>query len=242
MRLYFKPFLGLTIFTVIGLSILISLGTWQYHRLQWKTQLLADVETAIHAAPFTAISQIGTALDENAPIDFRRVEVTLLRRADDPVFYVYAPIKQALFWRPYEVARTQRGGRIFAAFDPIDDAAKSDGVVAQSGPFQIAGYVRLARAKTRGQAKSTPKANRWFGFNPMAGSENDWNVLSGGGVETRYYIDVVPKVTQASALPVKRPNIRNNHFDYMLTWYSLALVLLIFYVLLHRRQNRLGLR
>jgi len=241
MRLYFKPFLGLTIFTLIGLAILLSLGTWQYHRLQWKTQLLEDVETAVNAAPFTSISQIGSALDNEAPIDFRRVEATLYTQVGDRVFYVFTPTKQKLLWRPFTLIGSNSGTRLFAAFAPISDTEKSEGLVRQNSKTQIAGYVRLARKKTRGQVKSTPETNRWFGFNPLANTENDWGELSGGGVETRYYIDIEPGVTQASELEIKRPNIRNNHFDYMLTWYGLALVLLIFYILLHRRAGRLGL-
>ena len=58
----------------------------------------------------------------------------------------------------------------------------------------------------------------------------------------RYYIDVVPGVTQAAELPLKRPNIRNNHLDYMLTWYGLALALLVIYLILHAQRGRLGLR
>jgi len=49
-------------------------------------------------------------------------------------------------------------------------------------------------------------------------------------------------MTSAQGLPPKRPEIANNHFDYMLTWFSLAIILLIFYVLIHIRDGRAGRR
>ena len=55
----------------------------------------------------------------------------------------------------------------------------------------------------------------------------------------RFYIDTVPGASDADLLPLKRPDIRNNHLDYMLTWYSFAVILLIIYFILHRRAGRL---
>ena len=58
----------------------------------------------------------------------------------------------------------------------------------------------------------------------------------------RYYVDRVPGALDASLLPPKRPDIRNNHFDYMLTWYGLAIVMLIIYGVMHHREGRLSWR
>lgn len=41
-------------------------------------------------------------------------------------------------------------------------------------------------------------------------------------------------------LPVLLPDIRNNHRDYMWTWFSLAGLLIIFYGLIHYRAKRLS--
>ena len=72
----FRPFAGLTLMTLIALAILLTLGTWQYNRLKWKTQLLADVEIASQSAPFTSYGAINRTKDAGAPIDFRRVSLS----------------------------------------------------------------------------------------------------------------------------------------------------------------------
>jgi len=249
MRLYFRPFPGLTVFTLIGVSILIALGTWQYQRWHWKTALLSEIENAVTAPAFTQISDVQSALNTGVPIDFRRIEVPLSSDVNAPVFFVYSPQKSALFWRPYMPVDID-GVRVFAAFDPVTDAGRDAFRPPELNTVSFAGYVRLARGKIRGQAKSTPSANRWFGFNPLQGSPLDWAVLSGADlgeasradIDTRYYIDLVSGVSRAGDLPIKRPAIRNNHFDYMLTWYGLALTLCVIYLILHRRHGRLRFR
>ena len=42
---------GLHIATLIGLAVLIALGTWQLQRLAWKEALIASIETRMKSAP-----------------------------------------------------------------------------------------------------------------------------------------------------------------------------------------------
>ena len=49
MRFHFRPVL--TIAVLIGLSILIGLGSWQVRRLQWKQDLIAKIEARVSAEP-----------------------------------------------------------------------------------------------------------------------------------------------------------------------------------------------
>ena len=44
MSVTFRPMPWLTVITAVMLTVLISLGVWQYQRLAWKTDLLAEVE------------------------------------------------------------------------------------------------------------------------------------------------------------------------------------------------------
>lgn len=90
--------------------------------------------------------------------------------------------------------------------------------------------------------KPNRQTNRWFKFNQT----DDW-----GDEQMRlsHYIEidgVLPfntadgGVSAATALPIRRPTIRNNHRDYMLTWFSFAGLLIIFYLLIHKRAGRLS--
>ena len=240
MRLHFRPFPGLTIFTVISLIILIILGTWQYQRLQWKTAYLAEVEQAVTAAPFTSLAAVETALQSGTPVDFSRIEFDGEIIGGQTPYLVYSRRKTELSWRPF-VAVEATGRAVFAGLNPIPDSARDTVMTTQSEAVRLAGYVRMWQPMDRGVPDSTPDKNRWFSFNPLPETAN-WAESVPGGADMRYYIDTVPGVLDADTLPLKRPNIRNNHFDYMLTWYGLAIVLFIIYLILHIQRGRLGFR
>lgn len=243
----FHPMLGLTIVTLIALAILISLGTWQYQRLGWKTDLIAQVEQAANAPAFDRFDAVADMLDGGAPIDFRRITVRGKYSQDYdgqvPSFHVFTPQDSAISWIPYRPF-SDGTQTIFIAGQPVSDALKSVTPQPESGPLYVAGYVRLARKAKSVALPNTPEANRWFSFNPEP-DVLDWGAaLSGEPIETRYYIDPVSVSAQpiTDDLPVRIPEIRNNHFDYMLTWYSFAIILLFIYVILHRRAGRLSFR
>lgn len=238
MKAWFRPMPGLTIVTIIALAILIALGTWQYQRLQWKTALLADVEAVAEAPPFRSLNEVQNALESGQPIDFRRIaiEAEYTPSAHGP-FFVFTPQNRDISWRVFSPVKAS-GITVFAALKTIPDKAKDAGINPPEGTVSAIGYVRLARP-AKGAAKSTPEKNRWFGFNPLPETDN-WNNTVPGGADMRFYIDTVPGAQNADDLRPRRPDIRNNHFDYMLTWYGLALVLLVIYLIMHRRAGRLG--
>ena len=216
------------------LVILIGLGTWQYQRLQWKTALLAEVEASVTAEPLSGFSDVKDLIDEAKPVDFRRIQLTAEILAFETPFRVFTGENRDISWRLYSPVRNE-GITAFAARGIISDITPPP--IENSKSKVLAGYVRLARPENRPNVKSTPTKNRWFGFNPIPETD-DWSGSVRGEVDTGFYIDVVPGAQDAKLLPAKRPQIRNNHFDYMLTWYGLAIVLLIIYVILHKREGR----
>ena len=111
----------------------------------------------------------------------------------------------------------------------------------KTGGLKLVGYVRTQTWQEKPRTQSSPDANRWFGFNPMADT-HDWSSFTDLPVDMRFFIETVAGATSGDALPAKQPEIANNHFDYMLTWFSLAFILLVFYILIHVRDGRAGRR
>jgi len=243
MKLHFKPMPGLTVVVVICIGILLALGTWQYQRLQWKTALLADVEAAVTAPPFTSLDGLNRAIEKDEPVDFRRIEFSATPLAASPVYAVYAPQKGGIYWdlfRQYEAAPD-----IFGRYAQVTDAEKPGGEANVGTPSESMihiGYVRKVHAMGAVEAliKSKPSSdtNRWFKFN----QSGDWGQ---DDVMTSHYVYITKSQSaadgslSAESLAIRRPDIRNNHFDYMLTWYSFALILFIIYLILHWRAGRL---
>jgi len=238
MKLYFRPFPGLTIVTLIMLVILIWLGTWQYQRLQWKTGLLAEIESSVTAQPVTSFRQIQDALKDDTPLDFRRIDIQAEHVEFETPIRRFTAENKDVSWRLYTPVK-QGGVIAFVGFEVIAD--KVDPIAKIPGPVRVLGYIRVVRQKNKLRVDSTPEANRWFNFNPYPDT-HDWAKDVPGGADMRFYIDSVPEAVDAENLPIRRPEVRNNHFDYMLTWYGLALVLLIIYAVLHKREGRLGVK
>lgn len=239
MRLYFRPFFGLTCITLIMLGVLIALGTWQYHRLQWKTALVSDIEYAAKAPPFRSLSDVSHALEAGEPVDFRRIYLRELTTEDAPAYHVFSPQDRTLLWRPFQLVR-QGQMRVFISLAPFLDEDKLAPPLRRIEGEEFAGYVRLSR-KISSFVRHSPNNNRWYGFNPMP-ETHSWSEGVSGPVDMRIFIETVTPPIQGRELPVKIPVIANNHFDYMLTWYGLAFTLLCFYIIIHRQSARLGRR
>ncbi|WP_017931288.1 SURF1 family protein [Robiginitomaculum antarcticum] len=241
----FRPMPGFTVLTLIMLAILISLGTWQYQRLQWKTDLLASIDAAADAAPFMSLSAVNTAIEDGDPVDFRRIEIVVTpipaageSKIATPVFFVFTTQDKKTYWRVFYPV-SSHGNGVYVAGPLIPDAQKLAYKLPNDPQESVTGYVRLHQTPGFGSPKSTPSQNRYFSFNPVP-DELDWGeAIPGRDIQTGYYIDAVP-ATRAENIPPKRPDIRNNHFDYMLTWYSFALILLVIYTIMHVRAGRLS--
>lgn len=236
MKLHFKPMPWLTVSVAICLAILISLGTWQYQRLQWKTAYLAEVEAAVNAAPLTSWTQLRSEVDQDNPVDFRRADILAGTVSEAPAYFVYQPRKGGIYWRYFQQV-SAKGHQFFAATESVPDSGKeSYDAPKQTLSIRLTGYIRknepMGFMERLVKSKASPNQNRYFKFDQT----KDW---SANGAATDYYLDVVAIDREASDLPIKRPEIRNNHLDYMLTWYSFAVILLIIYFILHFRAGRL---
>lgn len=242
MKVHFKPMPWLSVMVAICIAILLTLGTWQYQRLQWKTALLADVEAAVTAPPFASLDDLRRAIEAEEPVDFRRIQFTATPREASPIYAVYAPEKGGIYWdlfRQYNAAPD-----IFGRYAQVNETNKPNGDVRveDTAPTASIGYVRkvyeMGFMEALLKSKPTPEANRWFKFN----QSGDWGQ---GDVLISHYIYITKSqpasdgTLSAESLVIRRPDIRNNHFDYMLTWFSFAGILLIIYFILHLRAGRL---
>lgn len=239
MKIKFKPMPGLSVVVLICLGILLTLGTWQYRRLQWKTVLLEQIDQAAHSAPFRSLADINAHLAQGKPVDFRRVSLRanfISPPLNDGVpFHLNRSNGKSFSWRLYQPVRD---GDILAyvATREFTDTQKENPPARIDGPKDIIGYVRLVQVANWAIPQSNLEANRWFAFN-AAPELLDWSHRK--TIETAYYINLVEHVDSVENLPVLMPEIVNNHLDYMLTWYSFAFILLVIYALVHKKQGRL---
>jgi len=258
MKLQLRPMPWLTVITAVMLAILISLGIWQYQRLQWKTALLAEVEASVTAPPLTSLTDLERAIAAGEPVDFRRIIISGSAAAGEAPYAVYKTQNGGIYWQIFRLYGASP--TIYASKAAVLDADKASNTSVPTPPraanlyslHRQIGYVRKDHPMGRVEGWVKPKynrnTNRWFKFN----QSRDWG---NANTITTHYIEIsntlpssaamdiktvnAASLSLAKALPIRRPSIRNNHRDYMLTWFSFAGLLLIFYGLIHRRAGRL---
>ncbi len=241
MKIHFRPMPVLTVIVVVMMAILISLGVWQYQRLQWKTALLEEVEASVTAPPLTSLLDLERAITVGEPVDFRRITFQAPQVTGAPIYAVYKTKTGGIYWDLFT-----EYGYIFARFDTVENENKPGKIsvccTTDVSPWHI-GYVRadhpMGFVEAKLKSKPNAESNRWFKFN-QTGDWGHQNIIK------THYIDIVDSteygpesMSAPEDLPIRRPSIRNNHRDYMLTWFSFAGLLLIFYALIHRRAGRL---
>ena len=201
--------------TVLMLTLLITLGVWQLHRLAWKTAILASIDAAERNPPVPLAAHVGP---------FTRVSVTGVLSA---VSAAYAD----------QVNDTPQGPKMGSQllrllFRPgeapilVDLGWVPEGVTLPnpSGAGTIVGYVRPAEQASWKSAVDSPAARRFYTLDPAAigaalGAPTvaPFTLVAMGQVRPGFY----PQPAEALPQPP------NNHLSYALTWFGLAGVLLV---------------
>jgi surfeit locus 1 family protein len=232
----FRPALVPTLFTLVAVVVCAGLGVWQLERLQWKGHLIAEREAALTAPP-VASPRTGA---EAAVMQYRRVTAEgeflhdreILRVAAGPAggsrYDVLTPLRQA----DGRVVFVDRG---LIPVDLQDRAKRAAGEPA--GPVRVTGILRLPPREKPSWflPDNQPERNLWF-----------WIDLPAMAAAARVS-QVAPFYIIADATPnpggwpkgrdVAEP-LPNNHLQYAITWFALAIAALVIYLLSQR--GRLG--
>ncbi|MFT5182120.1 MAG: surfeit locus 1 family protein [Alphaproteobacteria bacterium] len=227
----FKPTLGATVATVIVVAVLAGLGTWQLDRREWKQQVL-DIRAQRITAPAVAYSEIG----EIEAAEYRPIRVTGRYRQGDSVKLL---------------SRTRKGRPGFHVITPLEIDSESAVIMvdrgwvpveggavitpAPAGLVSLQGYVRQFEVPGRFTPDNDPAAGAWY----YVDRDQMASVLNLQALAP-FYVQLAPDATPPKVYPVGDvPNValRNPHLQYAITWYALALVLLVIYVIFHVRRR-----
>ncbi len=214
---------------LLAMIILVSLGTWQVKRMYWKEALLADIQQRIHAAP-VPLSDIEEMAKSGGDIEYRTVALTgTFDHAHEQHFfatfqgqtgyYIYTPLK-------LEDGRSIFVNRGFVPYDMKEPAKRMAGEVAS-----VVSIEGLARARLNAKPSSLLPENDlgkniyyWKDLTAMTGA---------AGLQAE---NVLPFFVDANDAPnpggwpkggVTLIDLPNNHLQYAITWYGLALALVI---------------
>jgi surfeit locus 1 family protein len=218
-----------SLFTAIGLAILIALGVWQLHRLAWKEALIAAVSSRVDAPPVEAPPESAWPQLNPKQYEYRHVRIAGTYDFDH----------QALVFRPLEAPRGRYGGLGYLVMTPLrlangatvivnrgfipSDRKDAESVQAQDGaPVTVVGLMRSPEPRNWFTPSDDPAKGDWFTRDPAAIAA----ALKLARVAP-FTIDADAGPDPA-ALPEGGETILafpNNHLSYALTWFGMALAL-----------------
>lgn len=211
------------LFGLVGAAILIGLGVWQLQRLAWKEGELAKIAMRLGDAPVALPEHPDAQTDS-----YRPVTVTGSFTGED-VDVLVSRKEIGAGYRVIAVFETETGRRILIDRGFLPDAARA--------------LPRQARAATVEGALHWPQEVDSFTPPPDA-ARGIWFARDVGALSAALGTEPVLIVARSDTgdgiepMPVGTEGIRNDHLQYAITWFSLAVVWLGMTVLLLWRIRR----
>jgi surfeit locus 1 family protein len=228
-----------TAFSAASLALLIGLGMWQLHRLEWKQGLIAKIEERVHADPVTLKEAVARA---RAGEDVSYLRVRVDGRFDNAKErYLYAFSDGAPGWHVITPLATPEGEVVLVDRGFVPDAFKAPSSRAQGEINDAVTVTGLARTpETQGLfiPDNEPAENRWFWRDLGALSKS---MFPAGAPEVAPFILEAERSDIPGGWPLSgqtKLDLPNNHLQYALTWFLLALCLVVIYVIYVRSRLR----
>ena len=216
------------LFVFIAFCALITLGTWQILRLQQKEELIDRVTNNLKMLPLESLDNVKIPDDE-----FRKVRIVGRFIHEKEIF----------------LAKGQKGHQGFHIIVPFvteqgDHYLVNRGWVPQykrehdrrpdtlgKEMQQIDAIIRGVASKNWLTLENNLEMNFWYWVDVPA-IKQQINV----DISDNYYL-VLASDTESNKIPIPasyKPYFRNDHLQYAITWYSLAVILLLMFLFRRR--------
>ena len=209
-----------SVFVYFIILTLLSLGFWQIYRLNWKLELIEQIENSLKNDP-VELSKIEKKnylrIKTNGEIDFdKQIYLYNLNDSGKPGFEVINPIK--IGDENYLINR---------GWIPFEKKELSEiNLVNQN---KIVGTLMLQTKPSTFKPDNDIKKNYWFTLN----REDIFKFTGKNFSEYVIYLNGEYKIPKPRVITAK---ISNNHKKYAITWFSMAISILLIY-LYFRKKN-----
>jgi surfeit locus 1 family protein len=233
----FRPLLIPTLVLVPGLALLLGLGIWQIERLHEKEALIASVEAGLTAPP-VPLKLLLQADPEAAEWRHVRLSGHFLHDREQYVFaqgpsgatgvQVITPLVE----QDGDTVLVDRGFVPDALRDPM---RRVQGQL--EGEVSLMGILRLSQQPGAFTPRPDSATRLWFVKDVAA-------IAGAAGVEAAPVLIEVDATPNPGGWPLggqTRVDFPNDHLQYAMTWFGLALALLGVYLVYHHSRGRLTL-
>jgi cytochrome oxidase assembly protein ShyY1 len=230
-----------TLFTGVAIITFVALGTWQVERKHWKEALIESVTRRLGAPPIALPPSHSWATLDPADHEFQRVMFSAaFVPNEEALVYAGTPNPQADLSGPgywvFAPARLVSGDLIV-----IDRGFVAEGKAPMrdkgepAGMQKVIGIMRWPQPRGYFTPADNPARNLWFVRDHLAiAAAKSWGSVAPFFIELQSPVPAAgqprPALTQV--------NLRNEHLQYAITWYGLALAVTAMFLFWMRTGDR----
>ena len=214
--------LSFSIFVYFSIIIFCSLGTWQIYRLQWKLDLISEIENGLNSEP---IFYSNTNIKNYQKVKFsgifdfeKQIYLYSLNSNGAPGYDVITPIRT----KSNEILLINRGW--------IEKNLKKNKDINKIKSNSLEGIIKKITKPNPFKPDNNIKNNIWYSL-----KLDDLQNFTGYKL-SNFVIFMQNNQNNLVQNKIVSPDLPNNHLKYALTWYSVALSILLYFLYFRKKQ------
>ena len=222
-----------TWFAIPGILLLIALGSWQVHRLIWKTELNEE-RRAQHQAEAV---MLPADLADPDSFAYRRVWLEGRFRHEAEMFLAARTFDRRVGYQIITPFERSDGPAVLVnrGWVPLESKEPETRLGGQTGgTFRLEGIVVPGGRAGWFTPDNEPENNIWFWTDTEA-------LAAKAGIPPPSYLVDAGSTPNPGGLPIggqTKVELRSQHMQYIVIWYALAISLAVIYVIYMRRNPR----
>ena len=221
-----------TWFAIPGIMILLALGSWQVHRLMWKTELNEERRAQFQAEAVMLPAEVA----DPASFAYRRVWLEGQFRHESEMFLAARTFDRRVGYQIITPFERTDGPAVLVnrGWVPLESKEPETRLGGQvQGTFRLEGIVVPAGRAGWFTPDNEPENNVWFW------TDTEALAAEAGIPPLPYLVDAGP-TPNPGGLPIggqTKVELRSQHMQYIVIWYALAIGLAVIYVIYMRRNQ-----
>ena len=210
------------LFVVLFITLFCALGTWQLYRLQWKMELISEITFGLNSTPIK--------YSNNIEKNYQRVTSEGVYKFEDQIYLYSLNEKGKPGFDIITPFKTSNNENILVNRGWIDKKLKGLEVINTDKKIKITGLLRKIYKANMFKPENDIKNNIWFSINL-----NDLEKFT----ETTFPNYVIFLENPDIKVPLPREitiDVPNNHLKYAITWYSIAISILLYYLYFRKKK------
>ena len=214
--------ISLSIFVFFSIVLFCSLGTWQIYRLQWKLDLIDEINYGLNSesVPYSKKNIINyQKVKFSGTFDFgKQIYLYNLNSNGKPGYDIITPLKI----NSNEILIVNRGW--------ISNDLKNNKNINKMKSKSFEGIVKKISKPNPFKPENDIKNNVWYSL-----KLEDLQNFTGYKL-TNFVLYLQNSENNLVEKKIISPDLPNNHLKYAITWYSVALSIILFFLYFRKKQ------